>query len=440
MRILVKVIKRDGSYVDFCSDKIYKAILKAMPSGSGVDKKIALEVAEEIKSECCNEEEVDISEIESMVYDKLIDKGHRLTAKSYEGYRRIREFQRENKNTTDEQIIRLVEDSDEYLKDENANKNPVLNPTKRDYIAGSVSSDATKRYLLSPDIVQAHTDGLIHFHDSDYFIQHMLTTPFDMIANQIIEENRGKHKHGSCGMGIYETIRRYKAGVTDSDYGIRDYYLDRLTDRGIAISDEWMKIILDDRIFEHWLEDFNFMCEKSEIESNDEFLKKFDNIVFEAGQGLLLDQNNKEYFPHLTPSNTGIKNAKKIIERIDWGDEINIETCYVSRTYLTRHGAGDFLTECDKEAINANMCDKTNVPNQFQDTLRYGLLILHELYCRCAKDVGEFGNVKSLALTHCNEYKWDNDLLTKLFRGWRIYYSGGENIEQVDGNWTAMKL
>lgn len=184
---MVKVIKRDGSYVDFCSDKIYKAILKAMPSGSGVDKKIALEVAEEIKSECCNEEEVDISEIESMVYDKLIDKGHRLTAKSYEGYRRIREFQRENKNTTDEQIIRLVEDSDEYLKDENANKNPVLNPTKRDYIAGSVSSDATKRYLLSPDIVQAHTDGLIHFHDSDYFIQHMhncdLINLEDMLQN-----------------------------------------------------------------------------------------------------------------------------------------------------------------------------------------------------------------------------------------------------------------
>lgn len=187
MRILVKVIKRDGSYVDFCSDKIYKAILKAMPSGSGVDKKIALEVAEEIKTECCDEEEIDISEIESMVYDKLIDKGHRLTAKSYEGYRRIREFQRENKNTTDEQIIRLVEDSDEYLKDENANKNPVLNPTKRDYIAGSVSSDATKRYLLSPDIVQAHTDGLIHFHDSDYFIQHMhncdLINLEDMLQN-----------------------------------------------------------------------------------------------------------------------------------------------------------------------------------------------------------------------------------------------------------------
>ena len=71
----MKVIKRDASLVEFDGQKIYNAIMKAMPSGSGVDKKIALEVAEEIKSECCNEEEVDISEIESMVYDKLIDKG-----------------------------------------------------------------------------------------------------------------------------------------------------------------------------------------------------------------------------------------------------------------------------------------------------------------------------------------------------------------------------
>ena len=181
------------------------------------------------------------------------------------------------------------------------------------------------------------------------------------------------------------------------------------------------------------------MCEKSDIVSNDEFLKKFDNIVFEAGQGLLLDQNNKKYFPHLTPSNTGIKNAKKIIERIDWGDEINIETCYVSRTYLTRHGAGDFLTECDKRAINANMCDKTNVPNQFQDTLRYGFLLLRSLYSRCSEDIGGFGNVKSLALTHCNEYKWDNDLLAKLFRGWRIYYSGGETKPSVKNYYPMLE-
>ena len=186
----MKVIKRDASLVEFDGQKIYNAIMKAMKNGSGIVKpKIAESVAKEIEEEFKNEnaDEVDISDIESLVYDKLITKKQRLTAKAYEGYRRIREFQRENKNTTDEQIIRLVEDSDEYLKDENANKNPVLNPTKRDYIAGSVSSDATKRYLLSPDIVQAHTDGLIHFHASDYFIQHMhncdLSNLDDMLQN-----------------------------------------------------------------------------------------------------------------------------------------------------------------------------------------------------------------------------------------------------------------
>ena len=186
----MKVIKRDASLVEFDGQKIYNAIMKAMKNGSGIVKpKIAKSIAKEIEEKFRNEnaDEIDISDIESLVYDKLITKKQRLTAKAYEGYRRIREFQRENKNTTDEQIIRLVEDSDEYLKDENANKNPVLNPTKRDYIAGSVSSDATKRYLLSPDIVQAHTDGLIHFHDSDYFIQHMhncdLINLEDMLQN-----------------------------------------------------------------------------------------------------------------------------------------------------------------------------------------------------------------------------------------------------------------
>lgn len=115
-----------------------------MKNGSGIVKpKIAEDIADEIENECRNKDEVSISDIESMVYDKLITKKQRLTAKAYEGYRSIREFQRENENTTDEEIHDLVEDKDEYWKDENANKNPVLNPTKRDYIAGSVSTDMT---------------------------------------------------------------------------------------------------------------------------------------------------------------------------------------------------------------------------------------------------------------------------------------------------------
>ena len=185
------VIKRDCSEVDFDKSKISTAILKAMKNGSGIVKpKIAEDIANEIEEECKNKEDVSISDIESMVYDKLITKKQRLTAKAYEGYRSIREFQRENENTTDEEIYNLVEDKDEYWKDENANKNPVLNPTKRDYIAGSVSTDITKRYLLSPEIIQAHNDGLIHFHDADYFLQHMhncgLVNSEDMLQNNTV--------------------------------------------------------------------------------------------------------------------------------------------------------------------------------------------------------------------------------------------------------------
>lgn len=188
---MTKVIKRDCSEVDFDKSKISTAILKAMKNGSGIVKpKIADDIANEIEEECKDKDEVSISDIESMVYDKLITKKQRLTAKAYEGYRSIREFQRENENTTDIEIHDLVEDRDEYWKDENANKNPVLNPTKRDYIAGSVSTDMTKRYLLSPEIIQAHNEGLIHFHDADYFLQHMhncgLVNSEDMLQNNTV--------------------------------------------------------------------------------------------------------------------------------------------------------------------------------------------------------------------------------------------------------------
>jgi ribonucleoside-triphosphate reductase len=188
---LTKVIKRDCSEVNFDKSKISTAILKAMKNGSGIVKpKIAEDIADEIENECKDKDEVSISDIESMVYDKLITKKQRLTAKAYEGYRSIREFQRENENTTDIEIHDLVEDKDEYWKDENANKNPVLNPTKRDYIAGSVSTDMTKRYLLSPEIIQANTEGVIHFHDADYFLQHMhncgLVNSEDMLQNNTV--------------------------------------------------------------------------------------------------------------------------------------------------------------------------------------------------------------------------------------------------------------
>jgi len=167
------VIKRDLSKACFDKSKISKAILKAMQSNGGMIRAdIAEEIANEIHNEYSSRDEISIHEIEADVYDKLIEKGENLTAKAYEGYRRIREFQRDHVNTIDKDVATLLGDDNEYWKTENANKNPVLNTTKRDYIAGIVSIDATRRYLLPPNIVQAHDEGILHFHDMDYFIQH----------------------------------------------------------------------------------------------------------------------------------------------------------------------------------------------------------------------------------------------------------------------------
>ena len=169
---MIKVIKRDCTEVEFQKEKISNAILKAMKNGSGIVKpKIAEDIAEEIYEELKNNEEISISEIEKKVFDKLISKKQRLTAKAYEGYRSIREFQRDNENTTDEQIMELLKGESTYWNEENSNKNPVLANVQRDYLAGILSTDITRRYLLSPEIVQAHDEGLIHFHDADYFAQ-----------------------------------------------------------------------------------------------------------------------------------------------------------------------------------------------------------------------------------------------------------------------------
>lgn len=220
----MKVIKRDCTVVDFDKSKIYTAIMKAMKNGSGLVKEdIANKIADEIEMDCQNlSEEIDISAIEAMVFKKLVEKGQELTAKAYEGYRSIREFQRENDNTIDAEILRLIEDKDEEIKDENANKNSVLNPTKRDYIAGAVSKDATTRYLLPPEIVQAHKEGIIHFHDADYYLQKMhncgLVNLEDMLQNgTVISETLIEKPHSFFTAGNITT--QIVAQVASSQYG-----------------------------------------------------------------------------------------------------------------------------------------------------------------------------------------------------------------------------
>ena len=220
---MVKVIKRDCTEVEFDKTKITTAILKAMKNGSGIVKpQIAENIADKIEELCKDKDEVYISDIELMVYDKLISKKQRLTARAYEGYRSIREFQREYSNTTDMDIIKLLDGDNDYWKNENANKNPVLNTTIRDYMAGIVSTDAVRRYLLSPEIVQAHDEGIIHFHDADYFIQHMhncdLINLEDMLQNgTVISETLIEKPHSfstACNIATQAI-----AQVASSQYG-----------------------------------------------------------------------------------------------------------------------------------------------------------------------------------------------------------------------------
>ena len=170
----MRVTKRDGRVVDFDRGKIRDAILKAMKNGSGIVKpKIAEDIATEIEAEL-KDDPTDISQIEDMVFDKLITKKQRLTAKAYEGYRKIREFQRDTKNTTDETLKELVSGESEYWNTENSNKGAELVTVQRDYIAGIASTDYARRVMFPPEVIQAHDEGILHIHDADYMLQNAL--------------------------------------------------------------------------------------------------------------------------------------------------------------------------------------------------------------------------------------------------------------------------
>lgn len=167
----VKVIKRDSTKVDFDKSKISVAILQAMENGSGIIKpNIANEIAEEIYEKYKEVNEVSIYDIEGDVFNLLIEKEQNLTAKAYESYRSIRQFQREH-NTIAEQTKEMVSGLSEYWNTENSNKNAKEAKVQRDYMAGIVSTDISRRYLLPPDIIQNHDDGIIHFHDMDYYAE-----------------------------------------------------------------------------------------------------------------------------------------------------------------------------------------------------------------------------------------------------------------------------
>ena len=243
-----------------------------------------------------------------------------------------------------------------------------------------------------------------------------LTTPFDMIANMMIEESRGPNRHGSCGCGIWETILRN--GITVGEFAAKsleektqylefvrdDYFRRRINSKSISGYTKWDSIIYSPNLIPNYIYDFNLLISNS-IFTDDSILRVYDDIIFENGQGLLLDQNIDGYDKNTTPSNTGLQNPAEMINKMP--NDIDVEVCYVTRTYMTRHGIGRFDTECDPNMISSKiMIDKTNHPNEFQGELRYGVLDWMSTEDRVSQDFKRYSDQNwklSFFFTHENE-------------------------------------
>lgn len=266
------------------------------------------------------------------------------------------------------------------------------------------------------------------------------TTPFDIIANQVIEENRQKYhqEHGSCGMGIWETVSRYTNSVimefdrfarnfqtnqeTYLKY-VRSYfntkYFDSIPNTGITAKYEMSKLEREiwesDGLMKHFIEDCKFMLNHVRIVTD--IPAGYDEYIFENGQGLLLNDNPLDV--HTTPSFTGVKSVSK--QDLQFVNDLTVH--YVTRPYLTRHGAGRF-DEVARKTISGDIQDDLmNHRNKFQGDFKYGHLDIKNLQKRIDKD---FANCPSssgkyvLEITHCDEMDRENEF-KKLFKDYHTF-------------------
>lgn len=221
----------------------------------------------------------------------------------------------------------------------------------------------------------------------------VITTPYDIFINQWLEESRSNNRHGSCGLGIGETIERSEVSkilltvkdLNQIDYGntikrklenIRAFFINRVTDLGLTYYLSKYSFSLYDQIIDNFIKDLsvfkkNVMTGVNSIK-HPFFLNQ--NIVFEGAQGLMLDQE-MGFFPHVTRSNTGLKN---IIDFCIENEISDLEVCYVSRCYKTRHGAGPLKHELEEKPYEG-IIDLTNLHNDYQGSLRFAYLDLEEL-------------------------------------------------------------
>ena len=271
----MKIIKRSGAEVTFDPQKIIVAVTKANESVVPSDRMTEVQIkriAEDVESAAVNmNRSLSVEEIQDMVEDQIMNQRAFSVARSYITYRYNRALVRKA-NTTDEQILSLIECNNEEVKQENSNKNPTVNSVQRDYMAGEVSKDITKRLLLPHDIVDAHEKGIIHFHDADYFAQHMhncdLVNLEDMLQNgTVISETLIEKPHSfstacniatqiiaqvaSCQYGGQSISLAHLAPFVDiSRRKIRTRVIEEFKEIGEEISEENLQKIVEKRLRE----------------------------------------------------------------------------------------------------------------------------------------------------------------------------------------------
>ena len=192
----MKIIKRNGSEAVFDITKIIAAITKAnkvVPDAQRLTKQQIIEISDHVQEVCyARGHAMNVEEIQDIVEDAIMATGAYEVARRYITYRYVQSLKRTH-NTTDDKILSLIECNNEEVKQENSNKNPTVNSVQRDYMAGEVSKDLTMRMLLPPEIVKAHEEGIIHFHDADYYAQHMQLRPRQ--SGRYAAERHGHQRH-----------------------------------------------------------------------------------------------------------------------------------------------------------------------------------------------------------------------------------------------------
>ena len=296
----MKIIKRNGEKVKFEKIKIKKAILKAMVHGSGIIKEeIADKIANKIESAASNVDEITVKNVEESVYNLLIDYNETLTAKAYEGYRAVQEFKRKT-NTTDNSVLTLVTGSNDDVMNENSNKDGRIIPTQRDLVAGEISKDITRRKLLPAHIVQAHDEGVLHFHDMDYFLQPMfnccLVNLKDMLDNGTVINGKMIESPQSFHVACI-IMTQIIAQVSSSQYGGQSLNVKHLGKYLKLTEDKYREILSNE-------EDVQLML-KRELESGVQAIQyQINTLTTLNGQSpfvtLFLEIDDKDEYKHYT--------------------------------------------------------------------------------------------------------------------------------------------